>query len=330
MNKVFRKVAAGALSLCVAAGMAAPAAFAADGVPKYADDYMYSAKLTVTTDEPILAFSASLFDTDAYLNVNHKLGGESGYNVSATAFVLHTVPANGIVKPIKELVLNYDGVPHQFRPSRYEDDITDRTFDIDCNGYGIKAGDSLKAIPLRFASGDNSNGPKNHIEALKNGVKGYYTFEDGTIVNCTFKLSDFKLAWDHGKAPAPEATEKSQQSAQITASVAAPVASYKVTIPESIAMGTLSTEEDNVAAYTVNVTAENLGNGKVVVAAPAAGELTCDAGALAYANSFGTQETSVTAALNGAFTVTAADAAAAAAGSYAGTATFDISYFAAK
>ena len=330
MKKLVRKLTAGALALCMVAGMGISSAFAADGVPKYYDDYMYSAKLTITPDEPLGALASGLFDTDVFINVNHKLGGEEGYNLHARTYVVNPIPANGQPNPIKELHLYYGNGENIFRPSKDSSDYTERTFDIDCPAYGIKAGDYLMATPLSFAMGDDSTGPKGHIKALEKGVNGYYLFTDGTRIDCTFQLSDFQLVWDHGKAPAAKPTETSQQSAQITASVEASKPTYSVKVPEAVAMGTLSKEQDNTTDYTVDVTAENLGSGKVVVSAPEAGELTSAENTLAYTNSFGTQETSVTASLAGQFTVTAVDAAAAAAGNYTGTANFTISYFAAK
>ena len=325
MKNVFKKAAASVLTLCMVAGMGGMNVFAADGAPQYADDYIYTAKLSITTEEPYMNFTAALFDTDVYLTVNHKLGGAEGYNVYANAYIVETIPSNGTKEPIADVVLNYKngGIHHQHCANF---DHTERTFDIDAQGYGIKAGDYLMAAPISFG-GEVSN-----IKELETGVAGSYKFTDGTVVNATFKLSDFVLTRDHGKPVTPEVKpdEQSSQSAQITANVAAPKPTYSVTIPEAIAMGTLSPETDNKTAYTVDVTAENLGTGKVVVSAPAAGELLSGENKLAYANSFGTQETSVTAALNGEFTVTAADVKAAAAGDYTGTANFAISYFAGK
>ena len=140
-----------------------------------------------------------------------------------------------------------------------------------------------------------------------------------------FVLSDITKAG----AEAPQATEASQHSLMLSADVAAPEASYTVEIPEVIALGTLSAEQDNTTAYTVPVTAKNLGAGHVEVSAPAEGALSSANSSLAYTNSFGTQSFSQNGQLSGSFTVTAADVASAAAGNYTGTVLFDISYFAA-
>ena len=116
----------------------------------------------------------------------------------------------------------------------------------------------------------------------------------------------------------------------ITAEVAAAQPTYTVTIPETINLGTLSRTEDNVIPFTVSVAAENLGSGHVVVSAPSEGALVSGENRLPFANSFGTQETSVSVSLSGEFLITAEAVRSAAAGSYTGTADFTISFFAGK
>ena len=324
MKKGIRRILAGALSLFMMLGVGTVSVFAADGAPPYADDYIYTAKLKITTEEPVFGFTTALFDTDVYMTVNHKLGGEQGYNCHIHSYIVETIPKNGVKEPIQELVLRYNNSTHHHRCAGF--DHTERTFDVDSAGYGIQAGDYLMAAPLTFG------GDQDVIKLFAKGVPGYYTFSENQKVYCTLQVTDFVLVRDHGKPVTPEVKpdETRTQAMQLTAEIAAPAPTYKVTIPESVAMGTLSAETDNETAYTVAVTAENLGSGRVEVSAPEAGELHSSEHALAYTNHFGTQATGVSKELQGSFTVTAADVAAAAAGNYTGTADFAIRYFAAE
>ena len=322
MKKFLKRAAGALLALCMAVGAGSLAASAADGVPQYADDFMYSAKLRIVPDDSFANFSLGLFDTDCYINVNHKLGGEPGYNAHVKVFTVETVPKSGEKNIIKDLVLTYDGVNHHSHSASF--DQTERTFDLDAPVYGIKAGDYLMASYITIST------KTEQVQALEQGVPGYYEFNDGTHIDATFYLSDFQLVWQNGKAPAAQPDETAEHSLNLSAEVAAAAPDYSFSIPESVDLGTLSAEQDNEAAYTVKVTAENLGAGRIVVSAPDAAVLTSGENRLNAANRFGTQETSVSAELPGTFAVAASDVAAAAAGSYTGSVTFTVSYFAEK
>lgn len=129
-----------------------------------------------------------------------------------------------------------------------------------------------------------------------------------------------------GETEPAEETQDMQISADVEEVVSAPT--YTVTVPGSVELGTLSTEEDNSSPYTVDVAASNL-NGTLSVSAPETGNLTSGDNTLAFANSFGTQNVTAdteNGKLSGAISVSASDVAAAAAGNYTGTTTFSITY----
>ena len=116
---------------------------------------------------------------------------------------------------------------------------------------------------------------------------------------------------------------------EITAQVAVQP-TYSVTVPASVALGELSTEQDTVKDISVQVSANNLTEGSYIeVSAEAEGKLSSEGNTISYTNSFGTQQASAESTLTGQITVKAADVANAAAGNYTGTANFTINYYAA-
>ena len=316
MKMNFRKVIAVALALCMIASMGAVSAFAAG---PYTDGD-YTATVAFLHEKKDQASMCNvLFDHDADITVKDGTASISVY----AANPVPAFPDQGADGTVKNVVMTIDGVQY---PA--VSDITTkplREFDETNPAFGVEAGKSIVTQVLTF------NVPAEKLDSLATApanVGAYVNVVMMTDVIFRLKVTDIV------KAVVPEVpqqpTETKQQSMQVTAEVAAPAPTYKVTIPEAVTMGTLSAETDNTVDYQVNVTAENLGTGKVVVSASAEGTLNSGENTLAYTNSFGTQETAVTAALNGAFTITAADVAAAAAGNYTGTANFAISYFAGK
>ena len=319
MNKMVRKIVSGAMALCMVAGMGAVSAFAAG---PYADGE-YTATLTMlheTKDQPSMC--DPLFDKTADITVK-------GDTATVKLYTANPVPAfatQGADGTVKNVVMTLDDVQYPAESDMNTKPL--REFDADNALFGINAGDKLPCQVLTL------NIPTAKLDSLATApaqTDAYVNVVMNTDVIFRLKLENItKVGGTEPQPQVPEATETSQKGMNITADVAAPAAKYSVVIPETIAMGTLSAEKDNVAAYTVDVTAQNLGSGKVVVAADAEGVLNSAESTLAYTNTFGTQETSVTAALNGEFHVSAAAVKAAVAGDYAGTAIFNISYFAAK
>lgn len=313
MKKEIKRITAGILTLAVVASMGVMSAFAAG---PYADGN-YTGKVTFMHEKnEANSMCNVLFDHDADVKV-------TGDNAEISVYAAYPVPAfadqceGGTVKNV---VMTIDGTEY----TAVSDISTkpERVFDETNEGFGVTAGSALPTQVLTFTI------PKDKLDSLATAPATTKAFVNPVMgMNVTFR---FKLENIQGGAAPVEPTETSSKSMNVTADVAAPAASYEVTIPESIAMGTLSAENDNVVAYNVDVAAANMDNGYVQVSADAAGELTSGENKLAFANDFGTQKASSNATLKGNFTVTAAAVQAAAAGNYTGTANFSISYFAGK
>lgn len=130
--------------------------------------------------------------------------------------------------------------------------------------------------------------------------------------------------------PAPAPTEETNQNMTVTADVEAPAPSYIVTVPSSVAMGTLSAENDNTKTYSVKVEAANMGDGYLDISTAATGKLTSGSNTLAFSNAL-SNNTGINdnATVTGTLKVNASNVASAAAVNYTGTANFVISYYAA-
>ncbi len=313
MKKTLKRITAGIMTLAMVASMGAVSAFAAGPY----SDANYNGKVTFLheTNEQNSMCNV-LFDHDADIVVK-------GENAEVKVYAAFPVPAFGDVAPdgtLKDMVMTLDGVQY-----KAASDITSkpvREMDETNAGFGVEAG---KAIPTQVMT---FNIPTAKLDSLATEPAAATAFVNAvmkTTVNFRIKLTDIKAA-----AAPVEPTETTSKSMNVTADVAAPAASYTVTIPESVSMGTLSAEKDNTVAYEVGVTAENMGNGYVQVSTDAAGELVSGENKLAFANDFGTQKASNSTTLKGNFTVAANDVKTAAAGNYTGTANFSISYFAGK
>ena len=318
MNKLFKKAAATALSMCMVVSMGAMSAFAANTY----EDGDYTATVTMMHENKEQASMCNaLFDHDADITVK-------GDQAVISLYVANPVPgfpdagADGTVKDVK---LTLDG--QQIAAVSNIENKPMREMDETNPLFGVEDGVS---IPCQVLSFTVPTAKLDAMVATPAPVGAYVNVVMMSNEIFRLKIENIKSTSDSDSDSGAIPNENATKSMQITADVAAPEASYTVDIPEAIAMGTLSASEDNVTAYTVNVKATNLGTGKVVISAPAAGELASASDSLAYANSFGAQETSVSADLNGEFTVTAADVASASAGNYTGTVLFDISYFAGK
>lgn len=310
MKNTLKRMTSAAMALVMAIGIGATAASAA-GPYK---DGSYTAKVAFmheTQDKNSMC--NALFDQDADI----KITGENAEIRLYTAFPVPAFSSAGADGTVKDVVLTLDGVEYTATS-----DITSkpvREFDEAGAMFGIKPGQALPTQVLTLTV------PTAKLDSLATAApaKAFVNVVMMTNMNFRFKLTNITSAQPE---VVPEETQT--QGMQITADVVAPAATYTVTIPETVTMGTLSRDADNVVDYKVEVTAENMGAGYIEVSAPTAGVLKNAENELAYANSFGTQKTSSTGTMNGQFTVTAADVASAVAGNYTGTATFTISYFA--
>ncbi len=232
-----------------------------------------------------------------------------------TFYVAYPVPAypeQGTDGTIKEVVLTVGDV----RCTAVSDIEAkpEKLFDTAGPLFGINEGDELPTQVLTVEL------PRSAVDDLEKGTvacSAYVNVVMNTTQNFYIQVTDLTAA--------PDETQNMQITGTVNEKISAP--SYNVTVPESVAMGTLSAENDNVKSYNVEVTASDL-NGTVTVAAPEAGTLTNGDNELAFANSFGTKNvtTDGTSTLAGNITVTAANVAAAAAGNYTGTTTFSITY----
>lgn len=123
-----------------------------------------------------------------------------------------------------------------------------------------------------------------------------------TTQNFFVKVTDLQAS-----GGASEDTQDMQITANVEEKISQP--SYMVTVPDSVAMGTLSTEKNNVYTYAVDVEASDL-NGKLSISAPEKGSLASGENTLDFTNSFGTQTVSEDTAgskLSGSIGIAAAD-----------------------
>lgn len=319
--KKLNKFVAMALAVCMVCSFGLIGASAAG--PYAEGDYTATATfLHEEKDQPSMC--NVLFDHDADIIVR-------GDSARITVYAANPVPAfpdQGADGTVKNVVMTIDGVNYPAKS-----DITSkpmREMDETNPAFGVEAGQSLPTQVISFTI------PADKLDTLATSpaeTSAYVNVVMMTNVVFRLKIENITPVGGSVEPEQPAVPDETQeQSMNITAEVAAPVPApaYSFTIPESIDLGTLSAEQDNEVAYTVDVVAENLGSGKVVVSAAAEGSLQSADSVMAYTNTFGSQETSVTATLNGAFQVAASAVKAAASGTYTGVATFTVSYFAGK
>lgn len=234
-----------------------------------------------------------------------------------TFYVAYPVPSfadQGTDGTIKDVVLTYDS--KQYTATSDITSKPEKTFDTAGALFGINAGDVLPTQKLTVEL------PRNAVDNLEAGTlacSAYVNVVMNTTQNFFIQVTGL-----------PGAQPAETHDMEITGTVEEPISvpSYTVTVPESVAMGTLSAETDNTKSYKVNVVASDLA-GTLSVTAPGAGSLTNAENTLAFANSFGTQNVTADTTgtdLTGEISVKATDVADAVAGNYTGTTTFSITY----
>lgn len=242
-----------------------------------------------------------------------------------TFYVAYPIPSfsdQGADGTIKDVVFTVDGTEYAA-----ESDITtkpEKEFDTDAALFGISAGDSL---PTQVLTVELPRDVLDDLEAGTVSASAYVNVFMNSTQNFFVKVTDLQST---GGTQEPGGETQNTQDMQITADVEEAVSEpeYTVTVPSSVAMGTLSAEKNSELGYAVKVEAENL-DGTLTISAPESGNLTSSDNKLAFANNFGSQTVTADTAgteLSGKLTVTAEDVAAAAAGNYTGTTTFTISY----
>ena len=243
-------------------------------------------------------------------------------NAELTFYVAYPIPSFpdlGTDGTILDVVLTVDGTGYTA-----ESDITtkpEKVFDTTATLFGITEGESY---PTQVLTVDL---PRDAVDDLEAGTVSASAYVN-SVMNSTqnFFIQVTNIQSVGGETEPAEETQDMEITANVEEVVSAP--DYTITVPSTVALGTLSTEEDNSLPYTVDVAASNL-NGTLSVSAPETGNLTSGDNTLAFANSFGTQNVTADTEdgkLSGAISISASDVAAAAAGNYTGTTTFSITY----
>ena len=242
-------------------------------------------------------------------------------NAELTFYVAYPIPSFpdlGTDGTILDVVLTVDGTGYTA-----ESDITtkpEKVFDTTASLFGITEGESY---PTQVLTVDLPRDAVDDLEAGTVSASAYVNSVMNSTQNFLIQVTNIQSV---GGTTEPADTKDMQITADVQEVVSEPT--YTVTVPGSVELGTLSTEEDNSSPYTVDVAASNL-NGTLSVSAPETGNLTSGDNTLAFANSFGTQNVTAdteNGKLSGAISVSASDVAAAAAGNYTGTTTFSITY----
>ena len=309
----FKRLASSVLAIGMLASMSSISAFAADAGLANGDYkgtvhfHNASNPANYSMCDPIFAHEADVVLTDA--------------NAELTVYVAYPVPAfsdQGTDGTIKDVTITIGE-----DTCNGESDITTKavkTFDTTGALFGINAGDELSTQAVKFTL------PRSAVDSFEEGLdcSAFVNVVMNTTQNFVVKITNLQAA-----SSGSDATETSTQSMEITAQVAVQP-TYSVTVPASVALGELSTEQDTVKDISVQVSANNLTEGSYIeVSAEAEGKLPSEGNTISYTNSLGTQQASAESTLTGQITVKAADVANAAAGNYTGTANFTINYYAA-
>ena len=311
--RTLKRFASAALALTLVAGMNIMPVFADEATPANGD---YTATIHFHNGSNPANYSMcdSIFAHTADVTLTDD-------SAELTFYVAYPIPSysdQGTDGTIKDVEMTYSDTTYTGVSDI--DTKAEKTFDTTGTLFGINAGDELttQAVTVEL--------PREAVESFSDGIKtsAYVNVVMNTTQNFVVKVTDMKK----NAGETTGATKTETKSAEVTADVLAAGPSYSVTIPASIALGTLSTSEDTTADFDVEVTAEALGNGRVEIKTAASGQLKSGANSLAFTNNFGTQETSVTATLTGKLTVKATDVQKAASGNYTGTANFTINYYA--
>ena len=231
-----------------------------------------------------------------------------------TFYVAYPIPAfpdQGTDGTVLDVVFTVDGTEYEA-----ESDITtkpEKEFDTTAALFGVSAGDVLPTQVLTVTL------PRDAVDDLEAGTvsaSAYVNVVMNSTQNFFVQVTDLQSAG--GTQTPDEDTQDMQITADVEETVSAP--SYTVTVPSSVAMGTLSAEKNNAMVYAVDVKASDL-NGTLSVTAPGEGSLTSGDNSTQTVN----DDTAGT-KLSGKISVSAEDVKAAAAGNYTGTTTFSITY----
>ena len=184
-----------------------------------------------------------------------------------TFYVAYPIPAfpdQGTDGTVLDVVFTVDGTEYEA-----ESDITtkpEKEFDTTAALFGVNAGDILPTQVLTVTL------PRDAVDDLEAGTvsaTAYVNVVMNSTQNFFVQVTDLQSAG--GTQTPDEDTQDMQITADVEETVSAP--SYTVTVPSSVAMGTLSAEQNNAMVYAVDVKASDL-NGTLSVTAPGEGSLT--------------------------------------------------------
>lgn len=314
MNKGLKRIITGCLAVSLFFGIGRFDAYASNS----REDGEYTGKILLlkeTKDQESMCSELLDHDVDVKISENE-----------AEVRIYAVFPVEGFGKAddegtLKDMVLTIDG--EQYTAVSDIKEKPKREMDKKSTMFRIKVGDVKPTQVLTFKF------PAEKLDSVNKAPVKAYVYALGSEKDFRLTLSD--LQRKGGAAPeGTSPTAVTEKNVQITAMIGAPAANYEVTIPSTVTMGTLSAERDNVLPYTVNVSAENMGNGYVTISAPASGTLTNNGHTLEFTNDMGTKKAKNTTTLNGNFKVKADAVKSAVAGNYTGTANFTISYFSAN
>ena len=309
-----------------ATALAAPKEYA-NGKYTATVHFLHESKDQPSMCDPIFAHTADLTFTDDTLSLD--------------VYVANPIPAypdqgaEGTVKNVKITIPDSAYGPQEYEMTSDMETKAVKEFDTSSPLFGIEAGSKLTTQKLSVDL------PRKAIAELEKGAKtvAYVNVVMNNDATLRTQLTDIKAVGeskpDEGTPEVPTVTDT--KSSQITADVKEVISKpeYNVTVPQSIALGTLSSEKDNELSYKVNVKAANLNGATVTVTAPESGKLLSGKNEIAFVNSFGTKSVSIDTAeagqdLTGSVKVTKETVKAAKAGNYAGTTTFTINFAPAK
>ncbi len=274
-------------------------------------DYTATVHMYKEADPTALSMCDPIFDHDAEVQLTDDA-------TIITIYVAYPIPnysTLGTEGTLLDVVATYNDV--EYEAALDVTSLTERELDETSALFGTTAGESYPTEAITFTL------PADAITtAVGDGI--YLSAYVNSVMNSTqyfyMKLTDV----------AKVATESTTQESTLTAEVEANVPSYTVTVPATVALGTLSKEEDTVVPFEVSVEAVNFDGDAVEVVAVGNGTLTSGENTLAFINDFGSQKVTESATLTGNITVLADNVAAAKAGNYTGTTSFVINYYAAN
>ena len=309
----FRKVLSGAVAAAMMTTMMCGTALAAEPA-----DGSYTGEIHFLNANG--SGNNSMCDPIFVHEADVELTADSAELTFYVAYPIPAFPDLGTDGTILDVVLTVDGTEYTA-----ESDITtkpEKVFDTTSVLFGITEGESY---PTQVLTVDLPRDAVDDLEAGTVSASAYVNSVMNSTQNFFIQVTDLQSVGGTPQEPSAD-TKDMQITANVEESASAP--SYTVTVPSSVELGTLSTEEDNAMGYEVDVKASDL-NGTVSVTAPESGSLTSDGNTLAFANSFGTQNVNAdteNTKLSGRISIGKDAVSAAKAGNYTGTTTFSITY----